>query len=65
MNHDQFEGQWSQLKGDLKVQWGKFTDDDLMQIKGNYDKFIGSLQYRYGAQKEDVLRWVEQWCERH
>ena len=23
------------FKGDLKQQWGKFTDDDLKQIEGN------------------------------
>ena len=33
MNRDQCKrGQWSQFKGELKRQWGKFTDDDLMQI---------------------------------
>ena len=65
MNRDQFKGQWNQFKGELKKQWGKFTDDDLMQIEGDYDKFIGSLQSRYGEQKEEVRRWVEQWYERH
>lgn len=27
------------FKGELKQEWGKFTDDDLQQIEGNYDKF--------------------------
>ena len=63
MNRDRFKGQWSQFKGELKRQWGKFTDDDLMQIEGDYDKFIGSLQKRYGNQKEEVRRWVDQWYE--
>lgn len=64
MNREQFKGEWSQFKGELKKQWGMFTDDDLMQIEGDYDKFIGSLQKRYGDQKEEVQRWVEQWYER-
>ena len=29
MNTDTFQGQWSQFKGELKREWGKFTDDDL------------------------------------
>jgi uncharacterized protein YjbJ (UPF0337 family) len=63
MNREQFKGQWKQFKGELKKQWGKFTDDDLMRIEGDYDKFIGSLQERYGEQKEEVRRWVDRWYE--
>jgi len=72
MNREQFKGQWKQFKGELKRQWGRFTDDDLMQIEGDYDKFIGSLQERYrkqkdryGRQKEEVRRWVNRWYEQH
>ena len=61
MNTDQFAGKWSQLKGELKTQWGKFTDDDLLQIEGNYDKFKGKVQERYGDKKDDVIRWADQW----
>ena len=57
--------QWKQFKGELKRQWGKFTDDDLMQIGGDYDKFMGSMQERYGEQKEEVRRGVDQWYEQH
>jgi len=64
MNADQFKGKWMQFKGDLKRQWGKFTDDDLQQIEGVYDKFLGKAQERYGNQKEDILRWTDQWHER-
>lgn len=61
MNREQFKGQWSQLKGELKKQWGKFTDDDLLQIEGDYDKFMGKIQERYGDKKDEVSRWADQW----
>ena len=61
MNREQFKGLWNQLKGELKKQWGKFTDDDLLQIEGDYDKFIGKVQERYGERKDEISRWVEQW----
>jgi uncharacterized protein YjbJ (UPF0337 family) len=35
-----------------------------MQIEGDYDKIIGSLQKRYGEQKEVVRRRFEQWYQR-
>lgn len=61
MNREQFKGQWSQLKGELKKQWGKLTDDDLLQIEGDYDKFMGKIQERYGDKKDEVSRWADQW----
>ena len=64
MNKDQFKGRWIQFKGELKKQWGKFTDDDLLQIEGDYQKFQGTLQAKYGDQKEEVGRWADQWFER-
>ena len=45
-----------QFKGDLKQRWGKFTDDDLQQIEGDYDKFLGKVQERYGGHRRDAGR---------
>lgn len=61
MNKEQFKGNWTQLKGELKKKWGKFTDDDLQQIEGDYDKFQGRVQELYGNQKEEVTKWVDDW----
>lgn len=63
MNRDQFKGQWKQFKGELKKRWGRFTDDDLMKIEGDYDTFLGLIQQRYGDQKEELSRWTDQWCD--
>jgi uncharacterized protein YjbJ (UPF0337 family) len=63
MNQDQFKGRWSQFKGELKKKWGQLTDDDLLQIEGNYDKFIGTVQTRYGDRKDEVKKWVDQWYQ--
>lgn len=64
MNAEQFKGKWSQFKGEAKRQWGKLTDDDLTQAEGNYDKFIGRVQERYGDKKEDVMKWTNDWYEK-
>jgi uncharacterized protein YjbJ (UPF0337 family) len=63
MNREQFKGMWNQFKGELKKQWGKFTDDDLKQIEGDYDKFIGTMQRHYGEQKEEVSTWADKWFQ--
>jgi uncharacterized protein YjbJ (UPF0337 family) len=59
MNSDIFKGQWNQFKGEAKRQWGKLTDDDMMQIQGDYDKFVGTLQERYGWDRERAKREVD------
>lgn len=64
MNTDQFKGKWVQFKGEVKKQWGKLTDDDLTQIEGDYDKFAGRIQERYGDKKEEVMRWADDWYTR-
>jgi uncharacterized protein YjbJ (UPF0337 family) len=61
MNADTFKGKWNQFKGELKRQYGKFTDDDLMQIEGNYDKFKGKVQERYGDRKDELETWANKW----
>jgi uncharacterized protein YjbJ (UPF0337 family) len=63
MNWDQIEGQWKQLKGSAKQQWGKLTDDDLDQIAGMKDQFIGKLQERYGIAKEEAQKKADQWLQ--
>ena len=54
MNWDIVEGKWGQLKGSIKEQWGKLTDDELTEIAGNRDKVAGKLQERYGWTKEEA-----------
>ena len=65
MNKDQFKGSWRQIKGEVKKKWGQFTDNDLLEVEGDYDKFLGVVQKRYGDEKEEVRRWVEGWCEKN
>ena len=54
MNWDIVEGKWGQLKGSIKEQWGKLTDDELTEIAGSRDKMAGKLQERYGWTKEEA-----------
>src|SRR4051794_18220633 len=51
MDWDRVEGNWKQVKGKVKEQWGKLTDDDLNVISGKRDQLEGKLQERYGWEK--------------
>jgi len=54
MNWDTIEGKWTQLTGSVREQWGKLTDDDLLEVEGQLDKFCGTMQKRYGMSREDA-----------
>lgn len=54
INQAFLQGNWQQLKGKIKEQWGKLTDDDLLQSEGNTEKLIGRLTERYGYKKEEA-----------
>ena len=60
MNWDVVKGNWKQLKGELRKQWGKLTDDDWEEMAGEKDKILGKLQQRYGWSKEQAEREAEQ-----
>ena len=62
MNEDILKGKWHELKGNVKEQWGKLTDDDIVTIEGRSEKLVGILQARYGYSKdkaeEEYVRFV-------
>jgi len=59
MNDDVLSGMWKQLKGQVKQQWGKLTDDDLDYIGGKREELIGRVQERYGWEREQAEMEVE------
>lgn len=64
MNWDTIKGQWKEMTGDAKRQWGKLTDDDLTRIEGDRDKLVGAVQKHYGRSKDEAEREVDDWQNR-
>jgi uncharacterized protein YjbJ (UPF0337 family) len=56
MNWDRIEGNWKQLTGKVRQQWGKLTDDDLDVIAGRRDQLLGRIQQRHGLAKDEADR---------
>lgn len=59
MNTETLRGHWNEMKGTIKKQWGKLTDDEIQQINGDQDKLIGTLQKHYGYSKEQAQREIQ------
>jgi uncharacterized protein YjbJ (UPF0337 family) len=65
MNRDTLKGQWTQLKGKVREQWGKLTDDEIDQMQGNAEMLIGKIQERYGRSREEAEREFDTWYRQH
>ena len=61
MNWDQIKGNWKQVAGQAKVQWGKLTDDDMDIVAGHRDQLAGRIQERYGVAREEAEKQVTAW----
>jgi uncharacterized protein YjbJ (UPF0337 family) len=64
MNEDKLQGQWKQLAGKVKAQWGKLTDDDLTIADGDSEYLEGKLQERYGIARDEAKRQVKEFSSR-
>ncbi|HEY6514904.1 MAG TPA: CsbD family protein [Steroidobacteraceae bacterium] len=64
-NSDRTAGQWKQIKGSIKEQWGKLTDDEITQLEGNSEKLAGKLQERYGLAREEAERQAKDFQTRN
>ncbi len=60
MNWDQIAGNWKQFQGRVKEKWGKLTDDDLTVIAGKRDQLAGKLQERYGYEKGQAEKELDE-----
>lgn len=60
MNQDRIQGRWKQLKGKLKEQWGRLTEDDLDVIAGRREQLLGRIQQRHGVAKDEAVREVRE-----
>ena len=65
MNTDVLKGQWHQLKGEMRKQWGKLTDDDFDQAAGDAESLIGRIQERYGYARDRAKQEVDEFMTRH
>jgi len=56
---DKIKGNWNELKGKLKQQYGTLTDNDLAYKEGQEDELYGKLQQRLGKTKDQVHEMIQ------
>jgi uncharacterized protein YjbJ (UPF0337 family) len=63
MDWDRIQGNWKQLTGKVKEQWGELTDDDLTAIDGKREQLEGTLQEGYGMAKDQAQQHIDAWLD--
>ena len=58
MNSDVPKGQLKVIKGTVRKQWGKLTNDNKDKISGSIERTTGKLQKNYGAGKQKVQKMI-------
>ena len=52
-------GNWNELKGKIKKEYGDLTDDDLTYEEGRQDEWLGRLQQKIGKGKHELKEWID------
>lgn len=65
MNKDTMQGNFTQLKGKIKQQWGKLTDDEIDEMEGHAEILAGKLQKCYGLAKDEAERQAKEFRTRN
>ena len=60
VNTQVLQGQWNQVRGQLKKKWSQLTDDDLRFTNGNIDQLIGRIQQKTGEARHAVEGFLDE-----
>jgi len=60
VNAQVLQGQWNQIRGELKKRWGQLTEDDLRFSNGNIDQLVGKIQSRTGEAREAIEQFLSE-----
>jgi uncharacterized protein YjbJ (UPF0337 family) len=59
MDKLEIKGNWNELKGKIKQEYGDLTDDDLKYEDGKEDELLGRLQQKVGKGRDELVKWIK------
>jgi len=64
LTREELQGSWTSLKGQIRERWGQITDDELQQVHGDAEQFLGLLQRKTGQSRQELEKFVRQSMEK-
>jgi uncharacterized protein YjbJ (UPF0337 family) len=67
MNNEKemFAKKWPEIQAKMKQQWPEMSDDEVIQLQGNYDMLHDLLQKKYGYDKDKAKHEVNGFMKRY
>ena len=62
MNWDTVKGNWKQMAGKVKEEWGDLIDNDILEAEGDRDQLVGKIQAKYGIAKDEAEKQVDKFA---
>jgi len=53
------QGNWDVIKGKLKQQYGRLTDNDLTYIEGKEQELFGRLEKATGRTRKEIEHFIK------
>ncbi|MCY2994026.1 MAG: CsbD family protein [Planctomycetota bacterium] len=53
------EGNWNEIKDQLRQKWGQLTDNDFPQVRGDVDHLVGIIQRKTGEGREAIEAYLQ------
>jgi uncharacterized protein YjbJ (UPF0337 family) len=61
---DRIQGNWKQLSGSVRHEWGKLSHNDVEQVKGDVEVLAGKIQEHYGVTKAEARKQIDHWASK-
>jgi uncharacterized protein YjbJ (UPF0337 family) len=59
------EGEWKQVKGNVRKHWGRWTDDKNQMEQGEREQHSGKMQKTYGIRQDEARQQIRELQSRY
>jgi uncharacterized protein YjbJ (UPF0337 family) len=60
INQATLQGNWNEIKGQLRKHWGQLSNDDVQTFNGNVDQLVGLIQRKTGEARSQVEDFLDE-----
>lgn len=62
ISKERLQGNWNEVVGAVRREFGDLTGSELEQVKGNVDALVGLVQRKTGQSKEQIHDFLSNCC---